>query len=315
MHKSIIHNAEEIVVGPARDAEKSSINRYENAAIVSIDGEVQQVGPTDDVLETHPVQSADTSIDVSGKSVIPGFVDSHTHSLFAGDRSDEFAAKLQGKSYQEILSEGGGILRTVQAVREADRDQLLDNLFKQLDVMLSLGSTTVEVKSGYGLDTEAELKMLSTIQEANENHPVDVIPTYLGAHAIPESKDGDAYVQEIIDDQIPAIRDQGIANFIDVFCEEDVFTVEQSRQILKAGRRAGMKPKIHADEFTRLGGAQLAAELNCVSADHLLNATLDDVQALVDEDVIPTLLPGTAFSINSEYADARKFLDLGADVS
>ncbi|WP_049903624.1 imidazolonepropionase [Halococcus agarilyticus] len=309
---TVVHDASEIVVGPD---ENEAIERHENAALAVVDGRVAAVGPTETVTDEYPPGNATHAIDADGRSVLPGFVDSHTHGLFAGDRSDEFAAKLRGKEYQEILAEGGGILRTVRAVREASDEQLRSNLLGHLDTMLAHGTTTVEIKSGYGLDTETELRMLDVIQRADEIHPVDVVATFMGAHAVPEGTDAEAYTERVVDDQLPAVADQGIAEFCDVFCEEGVFSVAQSRRVLEAGMEAGLTPKVHAEEFVRLGGAQLAADLGAASADHLLHANDDDRVALAEAGVTPVLLPGTAFSLGAEYADARAFLDEGGSVA
>lgn len=305
---TVIHDAAEIVVGTG---ENGPLETHEDATLAAVDGRVAAVGPTDDVLGEYPLEDATTAIDAAGKSVIPGFVDSHTHALFAGDRSDEFAAKLRGKTYQAIMAEGGGILRTVRAVREASDDELLSYLLDHLDTMCAHGTTTVEMKSGYGLDTETELRMLDVMRRADDIHPVDVVPTFMGAHAVPDGMDTDAYVTEVVDDQLPAIAEQGVAEFCDVFCEEDVFSVAQSRRVLDAGREHGLTPKVHAEEFVRLGGARLAADIGAASADHLLHATDADAEALAEAGVTPVLLPGTAFSLGAEYADARAFLDHG----
>ncbi|MFB6220246.1 MAG: imidazolonepropionase [Halolamina sp.] len=321
-HTTVVYDAAQLVVGPASagddaaetDAEET-IAYYEVAALAAEDGTVVAVGPTEPVTRAYPPEEADTAIDARGQAVIPGFVDSHTHALFAGNRSDEFAAKLRGKRYQEILAEGGGILRTVRAVRDASDDQLLLNLLGHLDEMLAHGSTTVEVKSGYGLDTETELRMLDVIRRADERHPIDVVPTFMGAHAVPEGRDADAYTETVVSEQLPAVADQGVAEFVDVFCEEDVFSVEQSRRVLEAGREAGLEPKIHAEEFVRLGGSQLAAEIGAVSADHLLHATAADARALAEAGIVPVLLPATAFSLGADYADPDQFLDAGAPVA
>jgi imidazolonepropionase len=309
---TVIHNASEIVVGPGDD---TPLDRYENGALAVSDGTVAAVGPSEEITREYPPENADRTIDADGKTVLPGFVDSHTHALFAGDRSDEFEAKLRGATYQDILAEGGGILRTVRATREASDEELLNRLLGYLDVMLAHGTTAVEVKSGYGLDTETELRMLSVIDRADSEHPIDVVPTFMGAHAVPDDRASDEYVEEVIDDQLPAVADQGVAEFCDVFCEEDVFSVEQSRRVLTAGVDHGLTPKVHAEEFVRLGGAQLAADLGAASADHLLHANESDIEALYEADVTPVLLPGTAFSLGAEYADARAFLDRGASVA
>jgi imidazolonepropionase len=323
-HTTVVHDAAELVVGPVSaaadddhlrtDAEET-LAYYEDAALAAEDGTVVAVGPTEAVTRKYPPENADTAVDASGQAVVPGFVDSHTHALFAGDRSDEFAAKLRGKTYQEILAEGGGILRTVRAVREASDERLLTNLLGHLDEMLAHGSTTVEVKSGYGLDTKTELRMLDVIQQADARHPIDVVPTFMGAHAVPEEQNAEEYTQRVVDEQIPAVADQGVAAFVDVFCEEDVFSVNQSRRVLQAGQVEGLAPKVHAEEFVRLGGSQLAADLGAVSADHLLHATAEDARALADAGVVPVLLPATAFSLGADYADPDLFFDAGAPVA
>ncbi|WP_148680440.1 imidazolonepropionase [Halovivax ruber] len=314
---AVVHDAAEVVVGPDSDATGTDVTleRYEDAAVAIVDGSVAAVGPTDEVTREYPPANAETAVDATGRSVIPGFVDSHTHSVFAGDRSDEFAARLRGADYQEILAEGGGILRTVRAVREASDDELVANLTAQLDAALEHGTTTIEVKSGYGLDRETELRLLAAIDRAGESHPVDVVPTFMGAHAVPEDEDAAGYTQRVIDEQLPAVADQGIATFCDVFCEEDVFTPEQSRRILEAGREHGLTPKIHAEEFARTGGAQIGADVGAVSADHLLRATDEDAAALAEADVVATLLPAAAFSLDTEYADPTQFREAGATVA
>ena len=309
---TVVHDASEIVVGPG---ESETLERHADAALAVVDGRVAAVGPTDEIVEEYQPGNATHAIDADGRSVIPGFVDSHTHGLFAGDRSDEFAAKLRGKKYQEILAEGGGILRTVRAVREASDERLRSNLLGHLDTMLAHGTTTVEVKSGYGLNAETECRMLDAIRRADEAHPVDVVPTFMGAHVVPDGTDAEAYTERVIDEQLPAVTDQGIAEFCDVFCEEDVFSVAQSRRVLEAGMEYGLTPKVHAEEFVRLGGAGLAADVDAASADHLLHANDEDRAALVEAGVTPVLLPGTAFSLGADYADARAFLDEGGSVA
>lgn len=321
----IVYNAVELVVGPVDDAADTAppddaradgpLEIREDAAFAAINGEIVAVGPTDEITRAYPPDNAATAIDADGNAVVPGFVDPHTHALFAGDRSDEFAAKVRGRSYQEILAEGGGILRTVRAAHDASDDDLLANLRSHLDVMLAHGTTTVEVKSGYGLEAETELRLLETIDRAAAKHPITLVPTFMGAHAVPADTDTEDYVDRVISDQLPAVADQGIAEFCDVFCEADVFDVDQSQRVLEAGVAAGLTPKIHAEEFTRLGGAQLAAELEAASADHLLHATAEDVAALVEAAVVPVLLPGTAFGLGAAYADARAFLEAGASVA
>jgi imidazolonepropionase len=310
---TLVHGAAELVVGPSDDGRH--VETVADGAVAAVDGEVAAVGPTDAVTDEFPVADAETAVDATGKAVIPGFVDPHTHALFAGDRSDEFEAKLRGKTYQDILAEGGGILRTVEAVREASEETLVENLLGHLDVMLAHGTTTVEVKSGYGLDTETELKMLRAIDAADERHPVDVVPTFMGAHAVPQDQDAEDYVDEVVDDQLPAVADQGVAEFCDVFCEEGVFSVDQSRRVLDAGMEYGLTPKVHAEELAHIGGTKLAVEVNAASADHLLYCTDDDVGAVALSQVVPVVLPGTAFGLGEDYADAEAFLDAGAPVA
>jgi imidazolonepropionase len=324
---AVVYDAREVVVGPSESdgndggdggdgsdsrGDRAALDVRENAAVVVEDGRVARVGDTDEVTREYPPENADRSVDAGGQAVVPGFVDPHTHAVFAGDRSDEFAAKLRGKTYQEILADGGGILRTVRATREASDETLLANLLGHLDAMLNQGTTTVEIKSGYGLDTETELRLLDAIRRADDQHPVDAVPTFMGAHAVPEGADGDDYVDEVVDEQIPAVADQGVAEFCDVFCEEDVFSVEQSRRVLDAGEAAGLTPKVHAEEFTRLGGARLAADADAASADHLLHATDEDARALAESDVVPVLLPATAFGLGADYADPDRFREAGA---
>ncbi|WP_435196553.1 imidazolonepropionase [Natronomonas sp. EA1] len=297
----------DLVVYGARDL--LGDERRSDGAVAVEDGTIAAVGPSSDVTRAYPPENAVRAIDASGKTVLPGFVDSHTHALFAGDRSDEFAAKLRGESYQDILAKGGGILRTVRAVREASDEELLAGLLDRLDTVLAGGTTTIEIKSGYGLDARTEARMLEILGLADERHPVDVVPTFMGAHAIPQETDPDDYVTEVIDEQLPACADR--AEFCDVFCEEGVFSVAQSRRILRAGIEHGLTPKVHAEELSHLGGAQLAAELGAASADHLLHATDEDADAMAEAGVVPVFLPGTAFGLGAAYADPGPFAARG----
>ncbi|MFW5924321.1 MAG: imidazolonepropionase [archaeon] len=301
----LIEGASEVVVGP--DHPEDTI---QDGSVVIRDDTIVDVGSTGAISRAYPADNVATTIDASGRTVLPGFVDSHTHALFAGDRSDEFAAKLRGKTYQEILAEGGGIYRTVDSVREASAAELRENLLAQLDRMLAHGTTTVEVKTGYGLTLESELQLLEIIRDADERHPIDVVPTLLAAHAVPRDVDAAEYVNVVIEDVIPAAADQGIAVFNDVFCDEGAFTVEQSREILETGKAYGLTPKIHAEELAHTGAAQLAAEVGAASADHLLQAKRDDIEALFEADVTPVLLPGTAFGLGGDYADANAFFEV-----
>jgi imidazolonepropionase len=319
--QTVVHGAAEVVVGkrdgawPGGDPGDELLAVHEDAAVAVVDGAVAAVGPTEAVCREYPPGNAETAYDASGQAVVPGFVDPHTHAVFAGDRSDEFEAKLRGRSYQDILESGGGILRTVRAVREADEAELVANLREHLDAMLAYGTTTVEVKSGYGLDVESELKLLRAIDAVAADHPMDVVATFMGAHAVPEGADADEYVDAVVDDQLPAVAEQGVAEFCDVFCEEGVFSVEQSRRVLDAGREHGLTPKVHAEELAYVGGTKLAAEVGAASADHLLHSTREDVDALAAADVVPVVLPGTAFGLGAEYADAETMLDADAPIA
>ena len=311
---AVVHDAAELFVGPEADS-GDGVRTVEDGALAIENGRVAAVGPTAEVTREYPPENAVERVDASGMTVLPGFVDSHTHALFAGDRSDEFAAKLRGATYGDILAEGGGILRTVRTVREASDGALLRDVLRRLDAVLATGTTTIEVKSGYGLDRETELRMLDALAAADERHPVDVVPTFMGAHAVPEGAETDEYVGRVIGEQLPAVADQGVAEFCDVFCEEGVFTVEQSRRVLEAGEEYGLTPKVHAEELTHLGGAALAADLGAVSADHLLHATDADARALAESETVAVLLPGTAFSLGADYADPRRFEEAGATVA
>ncbi|ELZ20278.1 imidazolonepropionase [Halosimplex carlsbadense 2-9-1] len=319
---AVVHGAAEAATATGGLGSDDPAGIVENGAIAVVDGAVAAVGPTDEVTREYPPENAAHEVDASGRAVIPGYVDSHTHACFAGDRSDEFEAKLRGTTYGELLANGGGIHRTVRATRAAGDDELLGNLLDHLDVMLTHGTTTVEVKSGYGLDTETELRMLDVVDRADDRHPVDVIPTFMGAHAVPRDYEGsgdpvsdDDYVDRVVDEQLPAVADQGIAEFCDVFCDEGAFTVDQSRRVLRAGAECGLTPKVHAEELAHRGGAKLAAEVGAASADHLLHATDEDVAALVEAGVAPVLLPGTAFGLGADYADARAMVEAGAPVA
>ncbi len=279
------------------------------------DGKIVAIGKASEIKRRF---RAEHVISASGKTVMPGFVDPHTHLAFAGSREDEFQMRIEGASYMEIHDCGGGILKTVKKNREADVERLVENGFRKLDVMLKHGTTTVEAKSGYGLTVENELKILQAIKRMNQLHTVDIVPTFMGAHAVPlEYKNKtEQYVDLVAKEMIPRVAEKGLAQFCDVFCEKDVFDLAQSRSVLLVAKNYGLKPKIHADEMSELGGAELAADVGAVSAEHLLFSSGDGLKAMAEKSVIAVLLPAAAFSLMAgRYADARKMISVGVPVA
>lgn len=315
----IINAAELITVkgpGPKKGAAMSDIGIIEDGALFVEDGLVRAVGRTSDILATVDAAHCQV-VDAAGKCVMPGFVDSHTHFVFGGYRPEEFLWRLAGTPYLEILGRGGGILNTVQATRQSPSAALKELGLKRLEAMLAMGVTTVEGKSGYGLDLETEMRQLEVMAELGREHPVEVVPTFMGAHAVPAEYKGrtEEYVEFLTGAVLPAVAERGLAEFCDVFCEQGVFSVEQSRVLLKRAQALGFKAKLHADEIVQLGGAELAAELEACSADHLLQASDAGISALARQGVVATLLPMTAFCLKEGYAQARKMIDAGAAVA
>lgn len=271
-------------------------------------------------LPADIIVDEDTMIlDGSGKTVTPGLVDSHTHLVHGGSRENELAMKLKGVPYLDILAAGGGIHSTVKATKEATYEELYNQAKKSLDIMLKFGVTTVEAKSGYGIDDfDTELKQLEVAKKLSGDHPVDIVSTFMGAHAIPKDykENSDEFVDIIINDMIPEVAKRKLAKFCDVFCEEGVFTIEQSRKILLAAREYGMEPKLHADEIEPLGGAELAAEIGCITADHLIAASDKGIEEMAKKGVIANLLPGTSFNLQTgKFAPARKMVEAGVPIS
>jgi imidazolonepropionase len=254
-----------------------------------------------------------------GKTVTPGLVDSHTHLVHGGSRENELAMKLKGVKYLDILKAGGGIHSTVKATKEATFNELYDKAKKSLDIMLSFGTTTVEAKSGYGIDDfQTELKQMEVAKKLNQDHPIDIVSTFLGAHAVPQSykENVDGFVNVLINEMIPEVSRRKLAKFCDVFCEEGVFDVKQSKRILLAGKEHGLIPKIHADEIEPLGGAELASEIGCITADHLVAASERGMDMMAQKGVIANLLPATSFNLQSgKFAQGRKMIDMGIPVS
>ena len=286
-------------------------------AVGALDGQLVWVGRTADVRKAIWLIPGGRELDARGLVVMPGFVDSHTHLCFAGFREREFARRAAGASYQEIATSGGGILATVEATRDATADELVALGHRRLDLCLQHGTTTVEIKSGYGLTTADEVKMLEAIQTLARSHPMRVHPTFCGAHEVPPEYRGNTrgYVDLVVNEMLPEVARRGLARSIDVFCEAGVFSVEQARRILVAGRELGLRAKIHADEFVSTGGAELAASVGALSADHLLAASLDGIRAMAGAGVTATLLPGTAFFLGLPYAPARAFLETGVELA
>lgn len=294
--------------------EMGRLHVVNDAAVVVEDGIISFAGP---MAEMPAVDARFEKIDAAGKVVMPGFVDSHTHLVFGGFRPDEFEWRMKGDSYMSIMERGGGIQSTVNATRSESAESLVSKARFFLDRMTEMGVTTVEAKTGYGLDTASELKMLEVIETlaSDGGKKMDVVATFLGAHAVPKEYKGRTadYCDLIINEMIPLVKDR--AAFFDIFTEKNVFEIEDSRRLLQAARQAGMKLKLHADEIVTLGGAELAAEMGAVSADHLLHVSDEGICRMADKGVVATLLPLTAFSLREPFAPARKFIENGAAVA
>lgn len=267
---------------------------------------------------SNSVYSGKEWLDAQGRFVSPGFVDSHTHPAFAATREMEFEQRGQGKTYQEIAAAGGGIRSSVTALRQIDEDKLTELIRHRFDQILASGTTTLEAKSGYGLTLESELKSLRAITKAAQGHSIDVHRTFLGAHEVPdEFRDGrEHYIQILVDEMIPAVANAKLAEYCDVFCEEGVYTIAETRKIARAAQSYGLKIKLHADEFVSTGGAQLAVEIEALSADHLMAVSDAGIRALAESEVVATLLPGTTFFLGqSQWAPARKLMEAGVTVA
>lgn len=309
------------LAGPARPRvgpEMRELSIIAGGALLITGDRIEKVGARDEIERLIKTSGADCEvIDAGGRVVMPGFVDAHTHPVFAGTRADEFEKRAQGTSYQEIAARGGGIQSTVRATREASVEQLLYAGKRYADWFLRTGTTTVEAKSGYGLTLEYELKILRAIKRLDEETPLRYVPTFLGAHDIPpEFKSRrDQYVSLLIEEMIPSVAEEKLAEYCDVFCEEKVFTAGESRQILAAARRHGLGLRMHADQLSLSGGAKLAAELGVVTADHLEHTDAEGIAALKSAGVQPVLLPGSVYALGaSRYPAARQMIDAGLAV-
>ena len=315
----IIKNASQLVTAasdiPKTGVELQNLGIIEDGALGIFSGIISCIGKTKDILRTY---TANTIIDASQKIVMPGFVDPHTHPIFVKTRENEFEMRVQGKSYKEISQTGGGIRESIQDVRNASLEELVHLGLKRINKMLEMGTTTIEAKSGYGLTTESEIKMLKAIKKINDVSDMEIIPTFLGAHEYPEEykNDHEQYIDVLINEMLPTVKEQNLAEYCDVFCEEHVFTVNESRKILLRAKELGFKIRFHADELEPIGGAELAAEVNAVSADHLVAISDNGIERLREAGVIPILLPATTFSLGlKKYAPARKMIDAGLPVA
>ena len=303
---------------PRRGRRMADAGYVPGAAVAAAGGRIVYAGAEAGLDQTIRPGPGAVTIDAGGAAVIPGLVDAHTHLAFAGDRDEEIRRRLAGASYREIAAEGGGIVRTVAATRAASREELAAAIGSRLDEMLLQGTTTAEIKSGYGLETEAEVRSLQAIRAAAESHPVGVVPTFLGAHEVPPEHRGDSgrYLDLLIEEMIPEVARLRLAVFCDVFCEEGVFTVAESRRILAAARERGMKLRLHADELAWTGGAELAAEMGARSADHLLFVSDPGARAMAEAGCAATLLPAAAFYLRlGRFAPARSLIEAGVPVA
>ncbi len=318
----LIRNADLVATcagpGPRRGSAQREISAIANATVAGFEGRIVFVGSEEDAKAAISLAPHAQIIDAQGCTVVPGFVDPHTHLVFAGDRRDELRRRLAGASYADIAQSGGGIVKTVDATRLASEHDLVEGARKRLAEMLAFGTTTAEAKSGYGLGLPSERKMLRAIRTVAQGQPIEITATFMGAHEVPVEFRGRRrdYVRMVIDEMIPAIADEGIAEWCDVFCEQGVFTPEESRDILVAGQQRGLKARIHADELALSGGSRVAAEVGARSADHLIFVDEPHAVMLAEANVVATLLPSAAFFLKlGRYAPARLLIEKGAAVA
>jgi imidazolonepropionase len=303
---------------PRTGEDQGRLRIIPDAAVAAADGTLVYVGPSRDLASRVKLRPGGSRLDVSGRTILPGFVDPHTHLPFSGSRATEFEQRLQGRTYQEIAAAGGGILSTVDQTRRADPADLRGASLGRLDRMLALGTTTCEAKSGYGLSLEAEMKQLRVLRSLASLHPVEIVPTFLGAHTLPGERRAarEDYVREVIEEMIPRVAGEGLAEFCDVFCERVAFTPEETERILEAGRRHGLEPRLHADQLSSLGGAELAGRLGAASADHLEFISGEGIEALARAGVTAVLIPGANFFLMSpDRPPARRLVEAGVPVA
>jgi imidazolonepropionase len=314
----IIKNAAELLTLSLSFKEDSGLGILREGAVTIKGGKILWIGKVDQLSKAVSLSPKGQEIDATGKVVMPGLIDSHTHLIFAGSREHEFEQRIQGLSYLEIAERGGGILSTVEATRKASFDKLFFFGKKRLDRMLSKGVTTVEAKSGYGLSLQDELKILKVMKALQADHPIDIVSTFLGAHTVPKEQRDDRmrYIDLLIEEMIPKVAEEGLAEFCDVFCEEKAFSLEESRKILEAGKRYGLRPKIHADQLSPGGGAELAAEVKASSADHLEYVSQRGIERMAGTGVIAVLLPGASFFLSmKKLPPVREMIEKGVAVS
>lgn len=304
--------------GPRSKEAASDLGIVEDGSLWIEDGMIQAVGTTEELKKRFAdrVHEA-TVVDAKGHLVTPGLVDPHTHVVYGGSREREFEMRLEGATYMDIMNAGGGIHATTRMTREASEEELIQQTTQRLNSFLQHGVTTVEGKSGYGMDLETELKQLRVMKKLQELHPIDLVPTFMGAHAVPPDFKGreDEFVDHLINDMLPIIANEKLAEFNDVFCEKGVFTPEQSERILEAGKQYGLIPKIHADEIEPYGGAELAAKAGAISAEHLLKASDEGIKLMAESGTIACLLPATALYLREQAAAGRKMIDAGVPVA
>jgi len=314
----IIKNADELLTLSSSFKDESGLGMIRNGAVIIKEGRISWVGKTEDLPKEFGLSKEGREIDATGKVAMPGLIDSHTHLIFAGSRESEFEQRIQGLSYLEIAERGGGILSTVEATRKASFEELFSLGKRRLDRMISKGITTIEAKSGYGLSLQDEMKILKVMKALKEIHPMDIVPTFLGAHTLPKefSNHRTRYVDLLTEEMIPEVAHEGVAEFCDVFCEEKAFTLEESKKILETGKRYGLKPKIHADQLSPGGGAELAAEVGAFSADHLEYVSQVGIKNMAEKGVTAVLLPGASFFLSmKKYPPAREMIQKGVMIS